>query len=185
VVGASGSGGTPNIFPTFLSHALGMNIKIIQGYNSTADMLLAVERNEVMGLCATYDPLSQQSLFKAGALRVLFQVAMSKSEGIEAPALGAYIASETQRAALEFFLAREELGRPFVAPPGVPADRVQALRRAFDATMNDGDFIEETKKRGFHLVPTTGEELTAIIERTYRAPPEVVRLTKEALGRGQ
>ncbi len=184
VVGASGSGGTPYLYPTFLAHALGMNIKIIPGYNSTADIVLAMERNEVMGICATYDPLTQQPMFKAGDLRVLFQVALRKSPAIDAPALDGYVVNETQRSALEFFLSREELGRPFVAPPAVPAERVQALRRAFDATMSDGDFVQEVRKRRFQLVPATGEELAAVIERSYRTPSEVVRLTRQALGRG-
>jgi tripartite-type tricarboxylate transporter receptor subunit TctC len=185
VVGGSGSGAGPNIFPTFLAHALGMNIKLIQGYNSTADIVLAVERNEVMGLCSTYDPLTQQPMFKAGELRVLLQITMKPADGLDAPTLASYVTNDDQRAAIEFFLSREDLGRPFAAGPDVPAERVNALRRAFDATMQDHDFIDDAKKRGFKVVPTTGEELTAILERTYRAPKEVVQLTIDALGRGK
>jgi len=183
VVGASGSGGNTNIFPMFFANALGMKIKVIKGYKGTRDILLAVEQGEVMGVCSNYDPLTRQTMYKAGKLRILFQGALQKDEKIDAPVPTKFIKTESQRKAFSFFLARTDLGRPFVAPPGVSKERIQALRRAFDATMKDPGFLADAKKQRFNVVARTGEELTAIIERLYQTPEDAVRLTAKALGR--
>jgi tripartite-type tricarboxylate transporter receptor subunit TctC len=183
VVGSSGSGGNTNIYPAFLAKALGMKLRIVQGYKGTADILLAVERGEVMGMCSDYDPLSQQSLFRAGKLRVLFQAALAKNPRIDAPLPTSFITSDTQRQALAFFVSREDLGRPFIAPPDVPKDRLDILRRAFDATMKDSGFLADAAKQNFNVVAMTGEELTAKIRQIYQTPKDIVRLTATALGR--
>jgi tripartite-type tricarboxylate transporter receptor subunit TctC len=185
VVGASGSGGNTNIFPMFFANALGMKIKVIKGYKGTRDILLAVERGEVMGMCSTYNPLTRQTMYRAGKLRILFQATLKKDKEIDAPLPTKFITNDKQRMALSFFLTREELGRPFVAPPNVPKERIQALRRAFDATLKDSKFLADAKKQRFNVVATTGEQLTAIIERIYRTPKEVVSFTAAALGRGR
>lgn len=183
VVGASGSGGNTNVFPMFFANAFGMKIRVIKGYKGTREILLAAERGEVMGMCSNYDPLTRQSMYKRGKLRILFQAALKKDKDIDAPLPTKFIKTDAQRKAFSFFLARMELGRPFVAPPGVPGDRVQALRRAFDATMKDPAFLADARKRHFNVVAMTGEELTAIIRRLYQTPKDAVRLTAKALGR--
>jgi len=182
VVGASGLGGNTHIYPTFFANALGMKIKVVQGYKGTADILLAVERGEVMGMCSSYDPLTRQSIYKAGKLRILFQASLTKDKDIDAPVPTQFITNESQRMALGFLTAREELGRPFIAPPGVPTERIQALRRAFDATMKDSAFIADAKNQNFNIVALTGEELAALMERIYQTPKEVVALTAAVLG---
>ena len=100
-----------------------------------------------------------------------------------APTLVSLIKSDAQRDALAFFLAREQLGRPFVAPPDVPEERVQALRRAFDATMKDREFMSDAQKQEFNVVAMTGEQIATLMGRIYQTPEEVVRLTAKALGR--
>jgi tripartite-type tricarboxylate transporter receptor subunit TctC len=185
VVGASGAGGNTNIFPMFFAKALGMKIKVIQGYKGTADILLAIERGEVMGMCSSYEPLTRHSIYRQGKIRILFQAALKKNPDIDAPLPTDFIKNDTQRQALAFFLTREEVGRPFIAPPGVPAERVQALRRALDAIMTDSGFVAEAKKRKFNIVATTGEELFGIIKQIYQTPKSVVRLTEAAIGRGK
>jgi tripartite-type tricarboxylate transporter receptor subunit TctC len=182
VVGSTGSGGNTHLYPTFFANMFGMKIKVIQGYKGTSDILLAVERGEVMGMCSSYDPLTQQPVYKAGKLRVLFQAALIPSKQIDAPVPASFIINESQRQALEFVVAREDIGRPFFAPPGIPHDRLQALRRAFDATMQDAAFLADAKRQNFNIVASTGEQLSAIIARIYRTPPEVVRLAAKALG---
>ena len=183
VVGASGSGGNTNIFPLFFTNALNMKFKIIKGYKGTTDILLAVERGEVSGMCSSFDPLQKQSVYKSGKLRILFQAAMARDEKIDAPTPVSLIENDAQRDALAFFLAREQLGRPFVAPPGVPEERVQALRRAFDATMKDPEFLSDAQKQEFNVVAMTGEQIATLMGRIYQTPEDVVRLTAKALGR--
>jgi len=185
VVGSTGSGGNTHLYPTFFANMFGMKIKVIQGYKGTSDILLAAERGEVMGMCSSYDPLTRQSMFKAGKLRVLFQATLTPDKAIDAPAPTSFITNETQRQALEFVVAREDIGRPFFTPPNIPQDRLQALRRAFDATMKDAGFLTDAKKQNFNIVASTGEQLSEIIARIYKTPPDVVRLAAKALGYGK
>jgi tripartite-type tricarboxylate transporter receptor subunit TctC len=182
VVGSSGSGANTHLYPTFFANMFGMKIKVIQGYKGTSDILLAVERGEVMGMCSSHDPLTRQSTYKEGKLRILFQAALIADKGIDAPVPTQFIINESQRQALAFVVAREEIGRPFFAPPDIPQDRLQALRRAFDATMKDPGFIADAQKQSFNIVATTGEELSEIISRIHKTPPEVIRLAAKALG---
>jgi len=159
-----------------------MKIKVIQGYKGTSDILLAVERGEVMGMCSSYDPLTQQPAYKAGRLRILFQAALKPDKTIDAPAPTSFITNETQRQALEFVVAREEIGRPFFAPPDIPKDRLDALRRAFDATMKDPSFLADARRQNFNVVASTGEQLSDIMARIYKTPPDVIRIAAKALG---
>jgi tripartite-type tricarboxylate transporter receptor subunit TctC len=182
VVGSSGSGGNTHLYPTFFANLLGMKIRVIPGYTGTSDILLAVERGEVAGMCSAFVPLSQQSLYRAGKLRILFQAAATPNRDIDAPAPVSFITSEQQRKAVEFVVAREDVGRPFFAPPDIPGERLLALRRAFDATMKDPGFLADAKKQNFNIVASTGEELSAIMARIYQTPPEVIDLAAKALG---
>jgi tripartite-type tricarboxylate transporter receptor subunit TctC len=185
VVGSSGAGGNTHLYPTFFANMFGMKMKVIPGYKGTSDILLAVERGEVMGMCSSYVPMTQQSMYRAGKLRVLFQAALTPNTAIDAPVPTSFITNEMQRQALEFIVAREDIGRPFFAPPDIPRDRLQALRRAFDATMQDAGFLADAKKQNFNIVASTGEELSEIIARIYRTPPDVVQLAAKALGHGK
>ena len=76
------------------------------------------------------------------------------------------------------------MGRPFVAPPGVPADRLAALRAAFDATLADPAFLEDAKKQNLNVVPVSAREMTEVVSKAYATPPAVVQRTIRALGRG-
>ena len=90
---------------------------------------------------------------------------------------------ENQRAALEFILAREILGRPFLAPPGVPLDRAKALQAAFNATMKDPAFIAEAQKRNIEVQLVTGEQVTDVLRKAAAAPAPVIESVKQALER--
>ena len=92
--------------------------------------------------------------------------------------------SGDERKALELFFARAAMGRPFVAPPGVPADRLAALRTAFDAAIADPAFLEDASKLNLNVVPVSAREMTEIVNNAYKTPPDVVQRTIRALGRG-
>ena len=185
IVGSTGSGGNTHLYPTFFANMFGMKIKVIQGYKGTSDILLAVERGEVMGMCSSHDPLTQQPAYKAGKLRILFQATLTPDKAIDAPVPTSFITNEIQRQALEFVVAREDIGRPFFAPPNIPQDRLDALRRAFDATMKDPGFLADAKKQNFNIVASTGEQLSDIIARIFKTSPDVIRIAAEALGHGK
>ena len=160
---------------------LGMKIRVIPGYKGTSDILLAIERGEVMGMCSAYDPLTRQSLYQAGKLRILFQAAATPGKNIDAPVPVSFITSEEQRKAVEFIVARETIGRPFFAPPDIPGERLHALRRAFDATMKDEAFAAEAEKIGFAVDPLTGEQVQAAVAVLADTPADVVARVRAAL----
>jgi tripartite-type tricarboxylate transporter receptor subunit TctC len=185
VVGATGSGADTAIYPEFLAEFLGMKFRTIKGYPGSNEIVLAMERGEVQGICVAYESLARQRLATEGKLNILFQAALEKDAGIpgDVPLALDLAKSEAERQALELFLSRVALGRPFVAPPGVAAERVEALRRAFMATMKDSEFVEETKKLRLAVDPIPGERLAQVIADIYKTPKDVVARVAETLGR--
>jgi hypothetical protein len=135
-VGATGSGSDSNSYPAFLSAILGMKLRVVRGYQSSQEVQLAMERNEVQGICLAYDSLARGTLFETDQLNVLLQAAIEPDPRLaDVPSALSSAHSDAERQALELCFARAALGRPVVAPPQIPADRVLALRQAFDETM--------------------------------------------------
>jgi tripartite-type tricarboxylate transporter receptor subunit TctC len=183
VVGASGSGADTAIYPQFLSELLGMKFKIIQGYAGSKDISLAMERNEVEGICVTYESLMRQNLAREGKINILFQAALQADPRLKGTPIGTDLArSDKDRAVLKLFFARVALGRPIVAPPGMDPERVAVLRKAFEATMRDPAFLAEAKAQTLIIDAIPGQEIADIIEQTYRTPKDVVRQAAEILG---
>jgi len=183
VVGATGSGADTAIYPQFLSELLGMKFKIIQGYAGSKEISLAMERGEVEGICVAYESLLRQNLAREGKVNVLFQAALQADPRLKDVPIGTDLArSEKDRAILKLFFARVAVGRPIVAPPGMDADRVAALRKAFDQTMRDPAFLAEAKAQDLTVDAISGEEIAGIIAETYKSPADVVKQAAEILG---
>ena len=183
-VGGTGSGADTAIYPDFLSALLGMKFKLVKGYQGSHEIQLAMERDEVQGICLAYDSLSRGTLARNNQINVLLQAALTPDPRIkDAPLVLESAHTADERKALELFFARAAIGRPFVAPPEVPADRIAALRQAFDATLRDAGFLEDAKKQNLNVVPVTGQEMTDIVVNAYKTPPEIVKRTVQALGR--
>jgi tripartite-type tricarboxylate transporter receptor subunit TctC len=184
-VGGTGSGADTAIYPEFLSALLGMKFKLVKGYQGSHEIQLAMERNEVQGICLAYDSLSRGNLARTGQINVLLQAALTPDPRIaNAPLVLDAVQGADERKALELFFARAAMGRPFVAPPEVPADRIAALRQVFDATLRDPAFLEDAKKQNLNVVPITGQQMTEIVMRAYSTPHQIVKRTMQALGRG-
>jgi tripartite-type tricarboxylate transporter receptor subunit TctC len=184
IVGATGSGADTAIYPQFLSELLGMKFKIIQGYPGSKEISIAMERNEVEGICLAYESLMRQNLARTGQLNILFQAALQPDPRLKDVPIGTDLArSQQDREVLKLFFARVAMGRPIVAPPGVDAERVAALRKAFDQTMTDPDFLAEAKAMDLRIDPISGQELTEVVARTYQSPKDVVAKASEILGR--
>jgi hypothetical protein len=116
-------------------------------------------------------------------LNVLVQMAFAKAPDLpDAPLITDVAQNDEQRQILKLVFSRQVTGRPFVAPPGIPADRKQALRVAFDQTMKDADFRRETQNNGIEINPVSGAEIDALIAELYRMPPGVVAKAREAVG---
>jgi len=184
VVGATGSGADTALYPEFLNALLGMKFRVVKGYQGTKEISLAMERGEVEGICVAYDSLMHEPLARAGQLNVLFQVAATPDPRMKDVPLATSLAhSQADRDALTLFLARVEIGRPLVMPEGVPTERVQQMRDALRATVQDPQFIADAKKQGLNVAYISGEELAAKIAAAYRAPKAVIGRVKAALGR--
>jgi tripartite-type tricarboxylate transporter receptor subunit TctC len=184
LVGATGSGADTAIYPEFLSRLLGMKFKLVNGYQGTNEISLALERKEVEGVCVAHDSIMRDTIGRSGQLNILFQATLVPDARLPNVPLGSELArTDADKSALELFFARVALGRPFVAPPGVPADRVAALRRSFADTMKDPAFLADAQRQQFHVDAIEGEEIAQRIAAAYRTPRDVVARTTEALGR--
>jgi tripartite-type tricarboxylate transporter receptor subunit TctC len=183
-VGGTGSGADTAIYPEFLAALLGMRFKLVKGYQGSHEIQLAMERGEVQGICLAYDSLARGTMARAGQINVLLQAALTPDPRVGgAPMVIEAAHSPEERKALELFFARAAMGRPFVAPPEVPADRLAALRTAFDAAIADPAFREEARKQSLNVVPVSAREMTEIVVNAYKTPPDIVRRTMRALGR--
>src|SRR5262245_9599894 len=182
--GGTGSGADTAVYPEFLAALLGMKFKLVKGYQGSHEIQLAMERNEVQGICLAYDSLSRGNIARSGGINVLLQAALASDARVgDAPMVIDAAHSVEERKALELFFARAAMGRPFVAPPDVPADRIAALRSAFDATLADPAFLDDAKKLNLNVVPISAGQMTEIVRNAYNTPPEIVRRTMRALGR--
>lgn len=184
IVGGAGAGTAVSTTPHLLRELLGMKFKLVEGYKGAPDVLLAMERGEVGGICQTVSGIenSHPGWIAEGKIKVLFNLESERVPGLDAPTIHEFARTEEQRAIIRFYSANAELGRPIVAPPGVPAERVSALRRAFDATMKDPKFKDEAKKQGLEIAPLTGEQLEARIKALSATTPAIVDKTEALLG---
>jgi hypothetical protein len=161
----------------------GSKFDVITGYATGADYL-AVERGEVDGSCTTYDTLLASEIDWIKEKKIIFLAQFGDQPAAELPdvPLGLdRIKDKIDRAAMDLILAQQETGRPYLAPPGVPADRVQALQAAFEATMKDPDFIAATQEANLWLAPMDAEHMRALIQKAYATPPEAVSRAKSLL----
>ncbi len=185
IMAATGSGTDSALYPEFLSVLLGLKLKTVKGYKGSNEMHLAIERGEAQGMCGSHDSVMHGSTFaKAGKLTILFQGRLDPDPRLKGVATWRDVArSDDERQVLQLFLTRSALGRPVMAPPGVPPDRIALLRRAFDRTMTDEQFVADASKNDFKVDPMTGEQLAATLATAYAASPEIIKRTREVLGR--
>jgi tripartite-type tricarboxylate transporter receptor subunit TctC len=182
IVGAPGGGQGVTAAPILLRNLLGMKLKIVTGYRSPGEVVLAVTRGEVGALVTTVGgPESARRQWVAdGKMRVLFNMEAERVPWLDAPSVFEFTRSDEQRAVLTFFAGNTRLGRPLMAPPEVPAERVAALRRALDAAMGDDAFLKEARTMGFEVSPQTGEAIAAQVAAALATPEEIVRKAERA-----
>ena len=184
-VGSVGAGGSSYQFPILLNGLFGTKFKPLLGYPSSAAIFLAVERGELDGQCSfswgTLKSAYPQWIEKK-YLNYLAQLAVKKNPEIpDVPLVMDFAKDEETRQVLVLMFADQEMGRPVAAPPGVPADRADALRAAFDATMKDPAFLEDANKSGASIEsPIAGREVESVLRSIYASPKEVVAKVKAA-----
>jgi tripartite-type tricarboxylate transporter receptor subunit TctC len=182
VVGGGSSASQEVMFPRAFNKLLGTKFKIITGYPGSTEILLAVERGEVQGMCGigwTFVKLRKGDWLRDKKVNVLFQMALQKHPDIpDVPAILDFAKTTEDRQVIEFLFAPQEMGRPFFAPPDVPADRVAALRTAFAQTLKDPKFLEEAEKQGVEVQLVGGEAIQKLVDKIYASPVQVIERAK-------
>jgi tripartite-type tricarboxylate transporter receptor subunit TctC len=162
----------------------GVKLKLVTGYHGTSDIILAIERGEVDGRCGwSWSSIksTRASWIPEKKLNYLFHMSEAKApELAHIPTIGDF-ANDRQKQILRLVTSRQTMGRPFAAPPGVPADRAQALRRAFDATLTDPAFLAEADKLKLEVNPVSGEDVTRLVAELYATPKDIVEEAKVAI----
>ncbi len=177
IVGETGPGTGARVYPKALNDILGMKFKVVGVYPSSADVFLAMERGEVQGICESLDSIKvrRPDWISSGAVAVLFQGGASPNPELkDVPFVLDLARNDVDREAIDFLYVGQGIGRPFVAPPNLPPDRLKLLRDAFMATMQDSAFIAETQQRKLALDPESGEALEALIKKAYATPNPII-----------
>jgi tripartite-type tricarboxylate transporter receptor subunit TctC len=176
-VGASGGGSTTILFPTALNTYAGAKFKLIRGYKGTADILLAMERGEVDIVGAYGLPgilVSHPGWVHRGEAAILYQASLKRHRLLpDVPTLPELAQSEEGREVLHAAASTGEIGRSILTTPGVPPERLAALRAAFQAMLSDPDFLAACEKRGLMVEAAAGEEIDQIVRETLRLPQAV------------
>jgi tripartite-type tricarboxylate transporter receptor subunit TctC len=181
----AGSGGASEVFPTVSQKILGLKFKVIAGYPGTKEGGLAMERGEVQGIGGTTWASVKATYgqwLAENKIKVIVQYGLRKHPELpDVPMLMDFPMTPEQREALTFVLARQDLGRPYVTTPGVPADRVALLRKSFVETMKDPAFVKEAENRKLDLdpEPVTGEELQKLVANIYATPEPLVKKLRD------
>ncbi len=185
VVGATTPGTTMVDFPLLVNDVLGLKFKIVRGYQGTPQINLAIERGEVQGMGGLgWASVKAQTphWISEKRIKVLAQYGFRRyAELPDVPTMFELAKSDADRQAMTMLFARTEYGRPYFLPPDVPPARVDALRRAFDATMKDPAFVAEAGKLQFEVDPLTGEQVQALVGQLANTPREVVARVRAAL----
>ncbi|HXS39901.1 MAG TPA: tripartite tricarboxylate transporter substrate-binding protein [Stellaceae bacterium] len=187
-VGGTGSGSDTDVFPDVLRHMFHMKIKLVTGYPGGKDILLAMQRGEVKGRCGwSWSSVKSTSyaLYQKKEITVPVQLALKKHPDLpDVPLIMDLTKDPDERAALRLIFGRQSVARPYAAPPGVPAERIAALRKAFDDTMKDPAFLAEADKTKLEVEPVSGEEVQALVTEIYKSSPKVVKIAADAVKGG-
>jgi tripartite-type tricarboxylate transporter receptor subunit TctC len=183
IVGTTGAGSATSFYPELMNQLLGTKFKIVGGYVGQ-DMLLAIERGEVEGRGAyNWANLRDQTTWvKEKKVNILVQMGAERAPDLpDVPLMHELASKPEDREILEFVSLAPSVGRPFVAPPRLPEERVKMLRDAFDASMVDKELLAEANKSNLEILPTSGAKLAEIVNRNLNVSPETVKRAKEIM----
>jgi tripartite-type tricarboxylate transporter receptor subunit TctC len=186
IVGGSGAGSQMEVLPAMLNKLFGTKIRIISGYKDGTEVFLAMQRGEVHGRCGgivTAIKATRPDWLTEKKIVVPVAIASERNpEFPDAPSVMEFVKDDHTRRVLQLVFVPQEIERPFLAPPGVPAERVALLRAAFEATMKDPAFAAEAQATRLEVGYVGAEELSQIIQRAYAMPADVVESAKQAVG---
>jgi tripartite-type tricarboxylate transporter receptor subunit TctC len=178
VVAASGPSSDTGVFALVLKNLFGAKIKIINGYPGGAEMSKAIETGEVDGRCGwswSGVKASKPDWLREKKINILVQLGLSRSPDLpNVPLIMDLARNDEERKILKLIFSRQEFAWPFVAPPGLPDDRKQLLRTAFEETLKDPEFLADAKKMALEINPVSGQAVEDLIDELYRSPPDLV-----------
>src|SRR5438105_11271792 len=184
-VGGTGAGADTDVFPKAMNTILGTKLKLVTGYPGGNDITLAMQRGEVEARCGwSWSSIKSNhpQWVKDGTIKLLVQLSLDKHADLpQVPLIMDFVKTPEQRAILRLVFARQVMGRPFLAPPGVPAERLAVLRRAFMDTMQDKAFLAEAAKIKLEITPVDGEAVQRLVAEIYATPREIVRQAAQAV----
>lgn len=179
VVGGTSASADTDQFPRITNGVLGTKMKVVTGYPGGNEVGLAMERGEVHGRCGwswSSVKSTHRQWYEQKKFNILVQLALSKHPELpDVPLIIDLAKTDEQRAILKLIFARQVIGRPFLAPPGVPADRLAALRKAFTETMADKGFLADAEKAQMEITPVAGDQVERLMKEIYATPPEIAQ----------
>jgi tripartite-type tricarboxylate transporter receptor subunit TctC len=184
----TGAGSTVSIYPTVLNNVIGTKFKLVMGYRGSNEAMLAMERGEVEGHSTAWSAVkvAKPDWIRDKTVAIIVQFALKRHPELpDVPTAVELARNEEERAVLSAIMNASEVGTSFFTGPGVPPDRLTALRRAFDATMQDPDFLTEAATARLGVAPMTGEEVQTLVAGVSDLPPallEKVRAVYPATG---
>jgi tripartite-type tricarboxylate transporter receptor subunit TctC len=187
IVSGTSRTSAPSVYPRVVNALFGTRFKVVEGYKSSNEALLAVERGEVEGHVSG----SSSGTLRAqvapwlaeGKVRLLLQLGLIKDTSLpEVPSITEFVASDAQRQALELVFAQQTMAWPLLAPPGIPAERLAALRAAFARTMTDPDFLASAAQQKLEIHPVSGADIEALLKGVYATPSEIVKHVATLVG---
>ena len=184
ITGNTGVGAGPYIYPKALNGILGTKFKLISGFPSISNVHLAMERNEIDGVCQPLEAVvsTRPDWIASKTVNVLFQGGERPNPQLKGvPFIVDLAPTREEKQAIEFLYAGNGLGRPFVAPPDMPAERVKMLRDAFMATMKDPQFLSDAERQKLDIRPENGEYLAALVKKIYATPRPIVDRVAELI----
>lgn len=186
----TGASGASNLeFPTAMNMVLGTRMKLVRGYRGPANILIALERGEVQGMCGMVNTIvgtQRPDWLRDNKVRILVQIGLERTAHMgDRPFVMDYAKSADDRRVLRMIFGWTIMGRPFLAPPGIPDDRRTALIKAFDATMRDPAFLEDAAKQRLEIAPIGAAQIDRFLADVYGTPKPLIERAAKILAQGQ
>jgi tripartite-type tricarboxylate transporter receptor subunit TctC len=182
VLGATGAGSTVALYPLVMNEILKTKFKLIMGYKGSADAMLAMERGEVEGHSTTWEAVKavHPDWIKEKKVRFLVQHGLSRNPEIPDVLTSVELTQNPEdKAVMRVIMSAAEIGKSYFTAPGVPAERVEALRRAFDAMVKDPEFIAALEKIGGDVDALKGEDVQKLVQELDEVPPPLLKRVGE------
>jgi tripartite-type tricarboxylate transporter receptor subunit TctC len=181
IVGGGGSGSSLSILPTVFNQVLGTKFRLVEGYKGTNDTVIAMERGEVEGVCATYGQFRvHERALQEGKLRLILRAEEAPIPAVpEVPSIYDLARNEEQRQLMRFVFSSVEFGRPYVLPPDSPPQLVALMRKAFADAVNDPDLVAEAERLKLDMTYRPPDDLMKLVANLYATPQPIIDTVKK------